>query len=405
MLISEKRSKINYYSFLWHAVFLALASNFMDVDTIIPSMLLKAGGNSVHLGFLTAIMLGGASIFQLLFAPLLSKSPTKKTHMLIGINLRIISLFAMALMFIYSQQLSSGLIIFLIFIIISVFSLSGSYANVAYIDVIGKSIKQEVRKRFFSVKQVITSIGILLSAFIVRQLIKKYDYPLNYTILSFLAGALLLIASFGFWNIKEPFSSNNIKKSIIDFFKIIPEEIKKNPYLKHYLIIINTAGLGIGFTPFLILLAKSNFGVSASFIGNVLVLKVVGMLLAGSVLYKFSKKFSYRQILTFNIILGFIIPILALLLQKDEFYFQFIFILTGIFVSIMKISNSGILLEISNNENRTIYAGIAGAGKIFSTIFPLLSGILIYYLGFTLVFISISLLIIISIFSVKKLNC
>jgi len=43
MEVSEQKSKINFKAFLWHSAFLALASNFMDVDTIIPSMLIKAG--------------------------------------------------------------------------------------------------------------------------------------------------------------------------------------------------------------------------------------------------------------------------------------------------------------------------------------------------------------------------
>ena len=34
----------NYYAFLWHASFLSLAQNFMDVDTVIPAMLIEAGG-------------------------------------------------------------------------------------------------------------------------------------------------------------------------------------------------------------------------------------------------------------------------------------------------------------------------------------------------------------------------
>lgn len=55
MQLSEHNSRSNVQSFLWHAVFLALASNFMDVDTIIPSMLIKAGGTAFHLGLLTAI--------------------------------------------------------------------------------------------------------------------------------------------------------------------------------------------------------------------------------------------------------------------------------------------------------------------------------------------------------------
>jgi len=63
MELTDKNSKRNFKAFIWHSTFLALASNFMDVDTIIPSMLIKAGGTSIHLGLLTAIMLGGSSLF------------------------------------------------------------------------------------------------------------------------------------------------------------------------------------------------------------------------------------------------------------------------------------------------------------------------------------------------------
>ncbi len=405
MSISEKRSKINFYSFLWHAVFLALASNFMDVDTIIPSMLIKAGGNSIHLGILTAIMLGGASLFQLIFAPFISSSKLKKKHLLTGINMRIASLFFMALMFYFSAGLPSYAIIYLIFLLITIFSLSGSYANVAYIDIIGKSIKPESRKKFFSVKEIITSSGVFISAWIVRSLIKKYEYPVNYSVLFFIAAILLFIASLGFWNLKEIKSVKAEKRSFLDFFKLIPSEIRKNKNLKYYLIIINTAGLGVGFSPFLILLAKESSSLSYNFIGNILLFKVTGMILAGSLFYKFSKRFSYKSILTFDIILGASIPVLALLLRHQPEYYQFIFILSGIFISLIKISNSGILLEISTNENRTIYAGIAGAGKIFSTAFPLISGVLIYYIGFTAVFLIVSSVIAGSYFAVRKLNC
>ena len=96
---------------------------------------------------------------------------------------------------------------------------------------------------------------------------------------------------------------------------------------------------------------------------------------------------------------------MALGLRENEFYFQFIFILSGIFVSLFKISNNGILLEISTSENRTIYAGIAGAGKIFSTVFPLIIGLLIFFIGFKIVFIIVTVIILLSYLFVRKLNC
>jgi len=405
MQISTKRSKINFKSFLWHAVFLALASNFMDVDTIIPSMLLKAGGNSVHLGFLTAIMLGGSGVFQLIFAPILSKNSLKLKYLLLGINLRIVSLLLMSAMFFFSHSLTGDTIILLIFILISIFSFSGSYANVSYIDILGKSVKEESRKHFFSIKEIITGVGILMSAIVVREFIKRFEYPDNYSLLFLVAGILLLIASLGFWNLREIRTINPVKKNLIDFFKLIPKEIKKNRNLKYYLLIINTLGLGIGFMPFLILLAKENFDLSYKLIGNFLLFRIIGTLLVSTIFYKLSSKIGYKLLLIIAIIIGSTIPIFALTLSDNQYFYQYIFILSGIFVSIFKISNNGILLEISTNENRTMYAGISGAGKIFSTIFPLIAGVLIFYIGYNFVFIIVTVIILLSYFFVKRLDC
>ena len=390
---------------MWHSMFLALASNFMDVDTIIPSMIVKAGGNSVHLGFLSAIMLGGSGVFQLLFAPILSKNALKLRYLILGINLRIAALVLMSAMFFFSSSLSGDTIILLIFILISIFSFSGSYSNVSYIDILGKSIKEDSRKQFFSIKEITASVGVFLSAIFVRYLIKQYEYPNNYSLLFLIAGILLLIASLGFWNIKEIRSVNPVKKSLIDFFKLIPKEIKSNQNLKYYLLILNTLGLGIGFLPFLILLAKENLDLSYKLIGNFLIFRISGMLFISAVFYRFSKKINYKTLLTVAIVIGSIIPVLALGLRENEFYFQFIFILSGIFVSLFKISNNGILLEISTSENRTIYAGIAGAGKIFSTVFPLIIGLLIFFIGFKIVFIIVTVIMLLSYLFVRKLNC
>jgi len=405
MSISTKRSDLNFKSFLWHAIFLALASNFMDVDTIIPSMLIKAGGNSIHLGFLTAIMLGGSSVLQLIVAPFLSKKSLKLKPLLLGVTLRVIALLLMSIMFFFSHALQGNTIIIFIFILISMFSFSGSYANVSYIDILGKSIKESSRKHFFSMKQIITSMGIFLSAIIVRSLIKQLEYPNNYSLLFLIAGTLLFIASLGFWNIKESRSKNPVKINIIDFFKLIPNEIKKNRNLKYYLLIINTLGFGIGFSPFLILFAKENFGLSYQLIGNFLLFRITGMLLASFVFYKSSKHVTYKTLLIVAMVIGSLIPLLALFLHNNQFYYQFIFILSGMFFSLFKISNNGVLLDISTNDNRTMYAGISGAGKIFSVIFPLLAGLLIFYLGFTTIFLIVSTIILSSYLFIRELNC
>jgi len=175
-VITENVSKNNYVAFVWHGIFLSLASNFMDVHTIIPAMLLKAGASSIQLGLATTIMIGGSSLMQIFFARSLSNKNHKKSPLLFAINLRVLTLFMLSFLLLKSGIFPNYLLIIIIFIIITIFSFSGSYASISYIDIIGKSILNNRRKDFFSFKQIIGSIGLFLSALLVRHLLRIYTY-------------------------------------------------------------------------------------------------------------------------------------------------------------------------------------------------------------------------------------
>ena len=132
-------SNRNFKAFIWHAAFLALASNFMDIDTVIPAMLITVGGTAIHMGILTSIMVGGASFMQLFFSGILSKVAFKKKFLLMAINLRVISLLALSLLFYNSSTIAPNTVFISIYIIITIFSFTGSFANVSYIDILGKN--------------------------------------------------------------------------------------------------------------------------------------------------------------------------------------------------------------------------------------------------------------------------
>lgn len=114
----------------------------------------------------------------------------------------------MALLFYSSSHISEFFIICSIFFLISLFSLRGGFSNINYVDILGKSVLQEKRKVFFSIKQVISSIVVFISAFLARKVLTAFGYPMNYATLFCTAAALLAIASMGFWKIKEIPASN-----------------------------------------------------------------------------------------------------------------------------------------------------------------------------------------------------
>jgi MFS family permease len=85
--------------------------------------------------------------------------------------------------------------------------------------------------------------------------------------------------------------------------------------------------------------------------------------------------------------------------------YQWIFFIAGFSISAYTISLQDILLEISNNDNRAIYAGISGTLSLTTAIFPLIAGTLIESDGFTLIFTIISPLVMTSLFFLKRIKC
>jgi len=404
MGLNKQTSRHNYHAFLWHAVFLALAINFMDVDTIIPVMMLDAGCTSLQLGILIAIMLGGGNIAQLFFAPFLNNQSLKKGYLLGGINARIFALGGMSLLFYFSSHVNDNIIIWFIFILISLFSLSGAFANINYVDIFGKSILQEKRKSFFSIKQVISSILVFISAFFARSVLSKYDYPINYATLFVIAAILLAIASFGFWKIRELPTPNSKIDGFKNFAHIVTQEIRTNKNLRNYLFLINTQGISIVLMPFLTLYAKTVFDAGSHQIGNFLLLKVIGIVITGSIIFYYSKKVKYKYLLYIVSTLAVLTP-LSILMLPGATLFPYIFLVGGVVFSIQSISISGILLEVTTNENRALYTGLTGAGSILPVIFSLLGGWIITEFGFALFFMLFILVILLSFFFIYRINC
>jgi len=404
--------RMNFFVFLWHALFLALAKNFTDVNTIVPSMIISAGGTPVHLGIQTAIMIGGANFMQIVFAGFLTRKARKKGYLILGISLRIFSLLSLGFLLYESVNLKGPVVIWLIFIIISVFSFSGSFANISYTDILGKSIKRKTRKKFFTLRQTIISSGILISALIVRRLVKVYRYPFNYSLLFTIAGLLLFIASIGFWLIKEKptnFGDSSLKnRSIVGAYIQI---FKEDRNVRYYLLLVNSMGFGLIIVPFYVYLAKQNLSLDSKTIGNFLLVQIVGMIISNYIWHKIVRKYSYRGIVRAYAVIGAIVPILALVLSGEiggffsrELY-VLVFFLAGFNNSAYQISAPGILLEISREHNRALYTALSGAGSITTILFPIVSGLLIKWLGFTVVFIIAIAAIELSWLAIKNIRC
>jgi MFS family permease len=404
LTLSPKISNHNFYSFLWHAGFLALAQSFMDVDTIIPAMVIESGGTAMHIGIMTAIMMGGSSFTQLFFAPYISNKSFKKKFLLAGINVRVLSLFALALILFLLQKSQSGLILWLIFLFITLFALGGAFNNVSYNDILGKSIIENKRKTFFSVKQIVAGVLVLMSAFLAKKVLTTAEYPMNFGYMFLIGAILLLIASGGFWKIREQIPSALKISGLNEYLTILKSELKENKKLAYFLGFINTQGIIVSFLPFAMLYAKQTFDTQSADTGYFLLFKVLGIVTISLLVFVAAKKIKYNPLLYLNVLLSLAL-IFTTLLVNGSHSLRYVFILGGVVYSLFSITMNGLLLEVSGKENRALYTGFAGAGNILPALFPLSGGLIINHFGFEVFFLLFVLIVATSVFFIFKINC
>lgn len=403
--LTSSISQHNFYAYLWHAVFLALAQNFMDVDTIVPSMIIDAGGNSFHIGLLTTIMLGGSSLMQIVFSPYLNNKQEKKKYLITGILVRVFALFGLGiLLFFFSQHEPFASALTFIFVLITLFALSGAFATISYTDILGKSMLEDKRKSFFSLRQALMSIGVFISAILAARMLKSFSYPYNYGALFMTAGGSLAIATLGFFLVKEVRTKIIKLHKIGDYFSTLKKEIISNTRLRGYLLLVNTLGISLTLLPFLMLYSKQHFNIGNEAVGHYLIFKVSAGVLAGLLVFYFAKRIRYKFMLYGIALMAILVPLHVLGFGSQALFAGYFFI-GGLIYTFYKVSMGGILLEVSNNENRAIYAGLSGAGNIVPALFPLAGGWLIHTYGFEAFFIVFMSIILLSFYLIWRLDC
>lgn len=394
----------NYRAFIIHALFLSLTMSFIDVNTVAPAMLTESGATTFHLGLLTAIMVGFASFMQLLFAIFIMGLHRKKPALLGGIYLRVAALASLGI-FLRNPGEPATWKIWFILLLITVFSFSGAWANIAYTDILGLTIEKSLRKKLLTQKQLISSIGLIISSVVVKLVLSYLSYPDNYSLLFLMASLLLLFASSGFWMLKEGEHPARNSLSLAKRLGMFVQAIKGDRNIRLYLLLVNTSGVILSTLPFLVVMANQHYGLDGGRTGTFLLLQLSGSLLATIFANLFSKGQRYRPLLYFFIILGAFTPLAALLLLAVPSFYPLAFLLGGASAALLHILTVGILLEISTDVNRPIYTGIGGAGALMNILYPLLAGLLLPSLGFPLVFILTSCYMLIGLYAAKHLDC
>ncbi len=393
--------KYRYYIiFLGHGMLLAITMSMIDFNTVFPALIDKLSNSKIIFGTLYSIMLGVPFMFNLFFSHVMRKDPYKKKYLLLGITIRAISFLGMALFVYFFAEHQPSIVVGSFFFLVFLFSLSGGFAGIAYLDIVGKVISHEERGKFFTTKQLVSSVSALIGGFIIKKIfdVRALAFPNNYSLVLFIAFSGLIIASILFWLIKEPPSTTQgEQQKLMDFLKEIPTILKADKNFSRFIFVQNLTSISLMLLPFYMVYAKETFHIDNSYIGQYLLFQISGTILSNFFWGKINRRWGSKVIVQLCILIGALTPVFAILFGYfGPNVYSIIFLMIGFLISGRKIGFDPYLLEIAPEESRTTYIGVNGTFNLFIVISPLLGGFIIQLFNFDITFVMVSIVMLLT---------
>ncbi len=372
-------------AFWWHMAFLSFASTLINVNTVIPSYLDKLYHSSLLIGIISSVLLGLPSITQLFFANFLKTKKYKKPYLMVGILTRAFAIFLLSMTTFYIFRLGEWGVVFIV-AAITLFATTGSFAGIAYVDLLGKSVPRDKRYYFFPIRQAVAGVFSFVAGFVVKYLLDMANFPMNYAWLFLFSSISISLAVVMFFFLKEEPSEPVKRTSTFEMFRSLPYFLK-DKRLFWYVVVEVLGGFYFMSLPFLAVYAVQRFG--NGIVGNLVIFQVSGMVLSNLLWGYVSKKLGNVSIARIGIIIALISTATAAFLPNILWYYV-LFFFVGSTLSARGIFMDAYLIEIAPEKERVMYIGISGTMGFIGALFPILGGILTRSLGFTFVFLMTS---------------
>ncbi|MDX9917792.1 MAG: MFS transporter [Gudongella sp.] len=404
MNIFNKEYRSTYIAFLWHGFFLALTMATIELNTVLSSLISLLTDNPVAFGAIYSILLGAPLVFNLIFSRYLENFAYKKKFLLIGIYVRGASFLGMSLVTLFFAQSQPFISLLSFYLLIFIFSISGGLAGIAYSDIVGKLLPPGKRGELYAAIQLVSGLAALGGGFLIAWLFKPgvWSFPANYAISFFIGFLGLILGALGFWMVKEP---ETTIKSVPDGDKkegLLNEvfvTLRKDKTLRRFIIIENITGFSLMILPFYLIFVKEAFSNYEMYLGAFVISQIIGKISSNFLWAYITSRFGPEKVMQVCILIGSLIPLIAMVIRPlGPSWYILVFLLIGFISSGRSVGFEPYLLDISPDENRTLYLGIRGSLNIFVVLLPLLGGLFIKWLGFYITFSLVSIVMLTTFF-------
>jgi MFS family permease len=376
----------NFLGALWHGAFLALGTAFTQPETVIAAFMVELTGSTVWVGGFSTVLVVAGALPQLFVARWIEPRPRKMPFLLLAIYLRVFSWGTLAWLIYAIGSEQPRLLAWALLGLLAVFYAAGGLGGVPYTDIIGKIIPLGRRGAFFGGRQALAGPLAVGAALLARQILADVPYPNNYVYLFALAATALLIASLGFWVVREPPRSDTDGR--VRRWREYQGQLRETASRLRALVGVQLlTGFSLMAMPFYVVYARQELGASPQAVGWFILLQVLGGVLANMLWAWLVDRFGSRRMLAVCATVSALTPLLAVGLARLGWVGMLpIIFLGGATVTGRSVGFSTALLEVAPVGERPTYSALDAMLILPVAFLPLLAGIFLQHWSYPTLF-------------------
>jgi MFS family permease len=379
---SEQHYRRNFLAGLIHGIFFQAADAFGSIHTVLPAFVALLTPSTIAIGLMAAVRGIGEVVPQMFTAYLLEDRPRKKPYLLWVITTRWVSWGVLAYLTYTFGATRPGLVLTILIILFSLFSIAGGMGAVVYADIFSKAIPAQRRGRFTGWRQLVGYALAIGAGYMVKFILDdgvRFPYPTNYALIFLLSAVGLLIAFTGFAMIREPiYPAKRVSKSLGDLLRRALVLARRNPNFRRLLWARGLTTAVLALAPFYVVYARTEIGVAAGTVGLYLAVQMAGGAVSNLLWGWLGDRFGNRSVIVGTAVTGGLTPLFALLVPlTTPSLFMLVFAFLGATMSGMRLGYSNFILEMASVELRPTCVALQNTLLTPVSLLPLVAGALI----------------------------
>jgi MFS family permease len=391
-LKSSFRDRLNSVAFFADQAFFSIGFSFVDPSSVLPVFVDQFTDSAPVIGSVTTILTGGWLLPQLIASRLTDERTRRRLYLVLPMLGRT-SFWATAL------GLAAGLggyptaMLTLFFVAYGLFALADGFASVPWFDLLARAVPVSRRGRLLGTAQLAGSLGGAGAGALVSLVLAspRLGFPINYALIFTLASVLFLPSLVARTLIREPppTTVRNVDAGDRDRGSLIAT--LGDPVWRRVMACRLLVGMRAMATPFYVVHASREIGMSASVIGSFVAAGMLSRAAAAPLLGWVSERLGPRYVIGAGSVAAIAGPLFALVVDLAPNggltrAYPFIYVTLGIVQGSMVLGFLNYVMEIAPSELRPSYIGLTNTIMAVVMLAPILGGWLLEATSYSLLF-------------------